>query len=876
MRYGTQGNIRGFGEIRRRVAWLTADLDKLLGVSLVAVVVILSVSGGLQRLEWRGYDLGMALASDEAHIESIVIVAVDAESLESLGSWPVSRHSLAEVTRIIEKGNPKSIGYAFSLSGSQNAEALQVVDVLRRKYGNDMGKTGNAVMAQVRRSLDTDTYLASRMRGTAATVLSMPAVNTSDGHENPFELGAAVTRFGIPGPGESSFLDMAWLTGGPEPVAVPGVSPPLATFAEAAAAIGVGPPGWRDIPSTVTRELPLALRVGDVLFPTFSLQLALRALDLSPDALSVEPGRGVLVNGSPVSSDRGYRIMPFFYQGRDGESPFKVASFLDVRKGQVSPEVFAGRTVVIGLTEGAFVPRIGTPGGQVLTPVEIVANIVTTIVNNDQIVRPAWMPLALLLTYFLVAAFLAMILPRLGLATGLLATVFLALVVLNTQLLLMVVNHIWIPLMAPLLAILGGYALMTAARFLRGRSRADSSELSEANFLLAQALEAKGQLEDAFARYQKCEPDEAVLDRIYHLGLDYERKRQFGRASEVFGYIGQHRSGYKDIKERIARNDRRQNSITPAGVTGKGVGAALIIGSDGMQKPMLGRYRIDRELGKGEMGVVYMGHDPKIGRKVAIKTMALSNEFDGQVLNDVQDRFLREASTAGRLNHPNIVTIYDVGEDQGLSYIAMDFLDGVPVSEYTKPDVLLPLQTVLKIGIQVASALEAAHRENIVHRDIKPANILYDKKTGVASVTDFGVACITDTSKTKTGVILGTPAFMSPEQLTGRKVDGRSDIFSLGVTLFQLLTGQLPWAADSISTLMYRIANEPHGDVRKFRSGLPECVSVIMNKALQKGPDARYERAGLMGSALRRCLQGVEKGSRAASRKPPAREIVLG
>jgi len=876
VRYGTQGNIRGFGEIRRRVAWLTADLNKLLGLSLVAIVVLLSVSGGLQRLEWRGYDLGMALASDEAYIESIVIVAVDAASLEGLGSWPVSRRSVAEVTRIIEKANPKSIGYAFSLSGSQNAEALQVVDVLRRKFRNDLGKTGNAVMGQVRRSLDTDTYLASTMRRTAATVLSMPAVNTSGAHEDPLELGAAVTRFGIPGPGESPFLDTAWLTGGPGPVAVPGVSPPLATFAEAASAIGVGPPGWRDTSSTVTRELPLAASVGDVLFPSFSLQLALRALGLSPDALSVEPGRGMLVDGSPVSSDRGYQIMPFFYQGRNGESPFKVVSFLDVRKGRVSPEVFAGRTVVIGLTDGAFVPWIGTPGGQLLTPVEIVANIVTTIVNNDQIVRPAWTPLVLLLAYFLVAAFLVMILPRLGLATGLLSTVFLAIVVLNTQLLLMVVNHIWIPLMAPLLAILGGYTLMTAVRFLRGRSPADSSELSEANFLLAQALEAKGQLEDAFARYQKCGPTDAVLDRIYHLGLDYERKRQFGRASEVFGYIGQHRSVYKDILERIARNDRRQNSITPAGVTGKGVGDTLIIGSDGMQKPMLGRYRIDRELGKGEMGIVYRGHDPKIGRKVAIKTMALSNEFDGHALHDVQDRFLREASTAGRLNHPNIVTIYDVGEDRGLSYIAMDFLNGVPVSDYTKPDVLLPLQTVLKIGIQVASALETAHRENIVHRDIKPANIIYDKKTGVASVTDFGVACITDTSKTKTGVILGTPAFMSPEQLAGRKVDGRSDIFSLGVTLFQLLTGQLPWAGDSISTLMYRISNEPHGDVRKFRSGLPECVSVIMNKALQKVPDARYERAGLMGSALRRCLHGVEKGARAVSRNPPTREIVLG
>jgi len=876
VREGTQSNTRGLGKARGRFAWLTADLDRLIGIAVVAVVVILSVSGGLRQLEWRGYDLGMVLASDEAHIESFVIVAVDTATQESLGSWPISRRAIADVTRIIEKGNPKSIGYAFSLSDTRNAEALQVVDVLRRKYAKELDKTGHALMGQVRRNLDTDAYLASMMQRSGTAVLSMPVVRSPGNHEGASTLDAAVARFGFPGPDSGSVLDLAWLTGGPEPVVATGVSPPLDKFAEAAVAIGAGPSGFRDNPSGVLREMPLIVSYGDTYFPTFSLQLALRALEFGPEALTVEPGRGVLIDGNLVSSDRGYRVLPYIYKGRNGDSPFKVVSFLDVRKGKVSPEVFTGRTVVIGLTGGALVSRIDAPGGQMLTPVDVVANIVSTLVNNDQIIRPLWTFWVLLLTYVLVAVFLAMILPRLGVATGLLATVFLVVVVFNMQLLLMVASHIWIPMMAPQLAILGGYTLITARRYLRGRSPADSSELSEANFLLAQALEAKGQLEDAFSRYQKCELDDAVLDRVYHLGLDYERKRQFGRASEVFGYIGLHKPEYKDIKERIARNNRRQNSFVPASPGGKGAGATLIVSADGMQKPMLGRYRIDRELGKGEMGIVYLGHDPKIGRKVAIKTMALSNEFDGDMLHDVQDRFMREASTAGRLHHPNIVTIYDVGEDQGLSYIAMDFLNGVPVSEYTKRDVLLPLQTVLKIGIQVASALETAHRENIVHRDIKPANIIYEKKTGVASVTDFGVACITDTSKTKTGVILGTPAFMSPEQLAGRKVDGRSDIFSLGVTLYQLLTGQLPWAGDSISTLMYRIANEPHGDVRKFRSGLPECVSVIMDKALQKVPEGRYQRAGLMGSALRRCLQGVEKGTRTASRKPSAREIVLG
>jgi serine/threonine-protein kinase len=261
------------------------------------------------------------------------------------------------------------------------------------------------------------------------------------------------------------------------------------------------------------------------------------------------------------------------------------------------------------------------------------------------------------------------------------------------------------------------------------------------------------------------------------------------------------------------------------------------------------------------MGLVYLGRDPRIGRTVAIKTMALSQEFEGEELEAVKARFFREAETAGRLNHPNIVTIYDVGEEQDLAYIAMDYLQGKPLSHFCKPESLLSLEKVFDIGIQVAEALDYAHQQNVVHRDIKPANIIYDPKTGKVKVTDFGVACLTDSSKTKTGTVLGSPSYMSPEQLAGRKVDGRSDIFSLGITLFQLITGELPFVADSLASLMYKIANEKHVDVRILRPDVPSCVSTIINRALYKDIEKRCQTGKNLANALRRCKPKLEKGS---------------
>lgn len=273
---------------------------------------------------------------------------------------------------------------------------------------------------------------------------------------------------------------------------------------------------------------------------------------------------------------------------------------------------------------------------------------------------------------------------------------------------------------------------------------------------------------------------------------------------------------------------------------------------------MLGRYKVDRELGRGAMGLVFLGHDPKIGRTVAIKTMSLGQEFDEDKLDDIKKRFFREAETAGRLNHPNIVTIYDVGEDQELSYIAMDYLKGDNLLEHCKPDKLLPAAEIFDIIINVAGALEYAHEQRVVHRDIKPANLIYHREEKQITVTDFGVACLTDASRTKTGTILGSPSYMSPEQLAGNKVDGRSDLFSLGVTFYQMLAGELPFVADSLASLMYKIANEKHPDIRMFKPDLPSCVSQIINKALHKDVERRFQTGAQFAKALTRCQERMK------------------
>jgi serine/threonine-protein kinase len=420
----------------------------------------------------------------------------------------------------------------------------------------------------------------------------------------------------------------------------------------------------------------------------------------------------------------------------------------------------------------------------------------------------------------------------------------------------------WLQLMMPSLLLIGGHVLLTTKRFFlseKGKARLDI-ESAESNRMLGLSLQGQGQLDMAFEKFRKMPLDKSALEVLYNLALDYERKRQFNKAKSVYDYMADYDAKFRDIKDRSTRAQTLEETVILGGGN-TSPGGTLMLDGGGIEKPMLGRYEIERELGKGAMGAVYLGKDPKISRTVAIKTMALSQEFEDDELEEVKERFFREAETAGRLTHPNIVTIFDAGDEHDLAYIAMEFLKGDDLSKYVKKDSLLPMKQVLSLIQRSADGIDYAHQHNVVHRDIKPANIMWDPDSDIVKITDFGIARITDSSKTKTGMVLGTPSYMSPEQLAGKKVTGQSDIFSLGVMLFQMVTGKLPFTGDSMASLMYKIANEAHPSPESINPDVPRCVTVIINRSMAKEVEKRYQRGSEMVADINKCLKilAVEK-----------------
>ena len=268
----------------------------------------------------------------------------------------------------------------------------------------------------------------------------------------------------------------------------------------------------------------------------------------------------------------------------------------------------------------------------------------------------------------------------------------------------------------------------------------------------------------------------------------------------------------------------------------------------------LGRYQLQRELGRGAVGVVYLGYDPAITRQLAIKTFDARQLPSGEV-DGLKLRFLRESKAAGSLSHPHIVAVYDVGEEHGIAYIAMDYVEGVALSEHTREGDLLSPARVYRIVHDAALALHYAHQNGIVHRDIKPGNLMYQAEPYTLKVTDFGVARLLDHSATTTGEILGSPLYMAPEQLRGHKVEAAADIFSLGVTFYQLLSGRPPFTADNLPALSYEIIHSKHCSVRALRKDLPASSARIVNRCLQKKPDNRYASAADLAADIRKALR---------------------
>jgi serine/threonine-protein kinase len=838
--------------------------DWFAGVALLLATVVLQLSTDFTGiLERRLYDVASTSTARQPS-ERIAVIAIDDQSIANIGRWPWPRDVHARLIDQLAAAQAKTVVHTALFFEPQTDPGLQYIRKIQQALqgATEAGAEGAAnteiaaLVAQAQTALDTDAVLAASLQK-AGNVL-LPSV---------FTLGEPLGKADQPLPDfaqKSALDDLSGFS-----VSALRVQEPIALLGNVAAGIG----HLNQFPDGdgAVRAEPLLVNYYGKAVPSMALLAAVKSLNLDVGDITLHPGESLQIGKLRIRTDDAALMLPQFYPVHAGKPAFAVDSFYDVLSGKIAASKYAGKIVIIGATAAGVGVQFPVPGYASLSPAETMAHITSSILSEHFIVQPAWSVWASLAAFLLVAAYVVAGLPRLSAGQAAAFTLLMLVALLATEFGLLSAAATWIKLVFPAAALVLGHLALTTKRFLMteaGKVKSDA-ESAETNRMMGLALQGQGQLDMAFDRFRRATPGEALMGNLYSLALDFERKRQFNKAEAVYQHMAAFDPDYKDILSKLARAKNLSETVMLGGGTAH-PGGSLLLDGGAVEKPMLGRYQVEKELGKGAMGVVYLGRDPKIGRVVAIKTLALSQEFAGEDLAEARARFFREAETAGRLQHQNIVTIFDAGEEHDLAFIAMEFLKGRDLADHCKRENLLPPATVVGIVARVAMALDYAHQQSVVHRDIKPANIMFDAASDSVKVTDFGIARITDSSKTKTGLVLGTPSFMSPEQLAGKKVDGRSDLYSLGVMLYQLLSGVLPFRGESMSELMFKIANDEAADIRSIRPELSEALAHVVTLALSKRPETRYQSgdqfaADLWAVAAQGLVQSEAQAGRAGA-----------
>src|SRR5579885_681928 len=840
----------------RKKFW-TTDWFAGLAVSVAFLALYWLQPPFVESLERAAYDLGVR-SSTRQPSGQIAVIAIDDNSITNLGRWPWPRNIIADLTDRLAKAGAKVIANTVLYTEPQIDPGLTHINELLALYQTKgLSKSTDAAIVELgnklkaaQEDLDKDKKLADAVGRAGNVVLGMQCIPGQPLGKADKPTRDYVARNALP---DNKVLPGA---GDAEPLYASQLFAPLPEIGARAAAIG----HLNQDPDSDggLRKEPLIFNYFDHYYPSFALAVAARTLNLAPGEIELTKGEHVKIGKLLIKTNPESEMYTFFYKDEGDRPAFKIDSFYDVFYNKIPLENYKDKVVLIGPTAFGVGETFPTPISKGMAPVVVLAHTVSSILNEHFFIVPSWGSLVEFLILIGVAAYLIAALPRLpaGPAAGATGALLAALLAVNF--LAMKAGGMWLQTMLPALFLICGHLLLTTKRFLvteRGKMKADT-ESAESNRQLGLSLQQSGQLDMAFERFRRLPMDDSVMELLYNLAGDFERKRQFNKANSVYAVMAQYNRKFRDLEMRMTRAKAMEETVMLGGGGGH-PGGTLILADGNVQKPMLGRYQVEKELGKGAMGVVYQGRDPKINRIVAIKTLALQ-ELPADELETIKSRFYREAETAGRLQHPNIVAIYDVGEEHDLAYIAIEFLKGHDLTRYTKKESLMAVQLVMGIVYKAALALDYAHSQGVVHRDIKPANIMFDPEAKSIKLTDFGIARITDSSKTKTGMVLGTPSYMSPEQLAGKKIDGRSDLFSLGVMLYQMVTGELPFKGESMATLMYNIANEPHQDVFILRPELAKtkpCLRVIINKALEKVLARRYQTGAEMARDVQACAK---------------------
>ena len=835
-------------------------------IGLILTVLFLAMIGTgfgdfTDAIEKKTFDLRSRLSASGERNPDIEIVVIDDDDLAEIGRFPWPRNVLAKGINNLAMAGAKVIALNIMFIEPEESAGLKTIRELKKMYvdlklstEDSSTKIFYGLLNEAEGDLNNDAKLAQAFKKAGNVILPIYFDTISSGRDQGVPDYIAKNSYKVTHglKDELAVSSIRWYSK---------IKPLLPSFADSVAGIGhinLFPDGDGSIRSQ-THAIGY---LENTFVPSFAMAIVKAFKGLDDNQIRLILGEGIDIKVTPSKTVRiaatGFTMPTLTKWNRPGVA-FHVTPFRKVLKKEFQTSLFRDKIVIVGPTAPGIGDSFVTAISSNLPGVEIIANSVSNILREEFFVRPHYFTSIELGIILLFGLYISFLLPRLKAGTGAIITLILFLSYGTAGTVLFFQSNIWLKITPQMVLLILGYILVVSMRFFvtertKEKVEADSVETNKA---LGLSFQQQGMLDLAFEKFRKCPLDESgVKDLLYNLGLDYERKRQISKALSTYNMIIEDGSDFKDLSERMPKLKGVESTMIFGASAHRGdIGATI---QDLDTKPTLGRYEVSGELGRGAMGIVYKGIDPTIRRTVAIKTLRLS-EFEEEEVGEIKERFFREAESAGLLNHPNIVSIYDAGEEHDLAYIAMEFLHGEDLIQFTHKENLLPLRDVLTIVAQVADALAYAHSKDVVHRDIKPANIMLLKDTKDIKVTDFGIARITSSSKTKTGVILGTPSYMSPEQVSGKKIDGRSDIFSLGVVLFEMLTGEKPFASEDITSLMYQIAREKHPSVREINSKIPPVLEKITDKAMAKEITQRYQKAEVMAEHLRKVVERIDQ-----------------
>jgi eukaryotic-like serine/threonine-protein kinase len=821
-------------------------------LTLLVLVVYVQNLSPLQKLEFAIEDKVRSTKPLEPNRGAIAIVAIDTRSIETVGKWPWDHGRLSDLLVTICDYKPKAVMLDIALTeriqeyvhghSSQLAQSIA-------ECGNVIEPFDVVVGAQGNLSRQAPEYM-------------LPSSTPPTADMSVELLPKAVAAFVPPG-----------------------------IFASRAKAVG-----FRyykpDVDDNI-RFANLMINYDDKIYFSTPLQLANAYLGYSTADLKLSS------DGTPIL---GGRKLPVDDQGRlmvnlPAESlAYPMFSAIDILTGDADRASVSGKAVVVAVTIPEVLETFETGTVGTIPAYNFYAATVQNLISYS---APSRLQLPLpadLLMIFAIALFGGLALPKMNLMYRLISLFIVGFVLVNINFVLFNALNVVMNVLYPLMTVLffAGASFVVKVPEAKPTKTAISKGIDLKKLLGDEpiAVQHDGDQEISFDEIPtRILRDEPPSPEVFQetIRLDFEAMRMGGDLIPASEYAKHDKSsgrikaappspiepGPQGLQEpstrafipdlldvdmsNIPQLDEQPKAVQPLSPPVKPdqeMGVTPVEKTlDGVKfsqegQPMLfGRYQVIEPLGMGAMGTVYKGKDPAIDRLVALKTIRLDSIADPSEINELKERLIREAKAAGNLSHPNIVTIYDFGLQGNLQYIAMEYIEGYTLESVLKRNLHLNYRIIASVVIQVCSALEYAHKIGIIHRDIKPANIMVMENFRV-KVMDFGIAHFKSSSMTQTGIAMGTPNYISPEQLRGKEVTPSSDIFSLGVVLYELLTHTKPFTGDNISALVYKIINDDPPLPSKLDPKVPPLFDMVLKKALEKDPANRYRAAKDMAAAL--------------------------